>query len=59
MFTEDCAGVDDLRTPSREAAKECSPRRKPWLDSEIVNQPRRGERNSSESESRRTETSFD
>ncbi len=29
---------------SREAAKECSPRRKPWEESKTWNKPRRGER---------------
>ncbi|MGB8759640.1 MAG: hypothetical protein WCD01_02020 [Candidatus Sulfotelmatobacter sp.] len=29
---------------SREAAKECSPGRKPWVISYAANQPRRGER---------------
>src|SRR5262245_35453207 len=33
------------RNGSREAAKECSPRRKPWESVERLNQPRRGERN--------------
>jgi hypothetical protein len=29
---------------SREAAKECSPRRKPWVIIERITKPRRGER---------------
>ena len=36
--------VDD-EDPSREAAKDCSPRRKPWVAEKKENQPRRGERN--------------
>ena len=31
--------------PSRKAAKECSPRRKPWVGRSARKQPRRGERN--------------
>jgi len=30
--------------PGREAAKECSPRRKPWVCGATVTEPRRGER---------------
>ncbi len=29
---------------SREAAEDCSPRRKPWVTNESMNKPRRGER---------------
>jgi len=32
------------RRTSREAAKECSPRRKPWVNKQEVSEPRRGER---------------
>ena len=31
--------------PSREAAKECSPRLKPWGNEAMVSQPRRGDGN--------------
>jgi len=32
------------RRPSSEGAKECSPRRKPWVAEQMTTQPRRGER---------------
>src|SRR5258707_11027083 len=34
-----------LPKPSREAAKECSPGRKPWVKPDCDTKPRRGERN--------------
>ena len=37
-------GAEVPHEPSREAAKECSPRRKPWVESEVLIKPRRGER---------------
>ena len=37
--------TEHFRGRSREAATECSPRRKPWVQESRVNQPRRGERN--------------
>ena len=40
-------GIEFFSGPSREAAKECSPRRKPWVQSEKLIKPRRGERTGS------------
>ena len=37
-------GAEVQHDSSREAAKECSPRRKPWVESEALIKPRRGER---------------
>jgi len=40
-------GTELFPGPSREVAKECSPRRQPWVASEMLIKPRRGEKSGS------------